>query len=135
MIKLPKAVEYGILALKYLNDVQDYRCVSVKEIAEKANIPYDLLAKIMQKFAKKGYIESTQGSAGGYILSKRPGEISLSEIIAVLDYKMQFTDCMESDKPLDACARYGKCPIYDPLHKVQSRIHSLLNEVKLAEII
>ncbi|HEX2983453.1 MAG TPA: Rrf2 family transcriptional regulator [Ignavibacteriales bacterium] len=135
MIKLPKAVEYGILALKYLNDVQDFRCVSVKEIAEKANIPYDLLAKIMQKFAKKGYIESTQGSSGGYKLSKRPDEISLSEIIIVLDYKMQFTDCMESDKPLDACARFGNCPIHDPLYKIQSRIHSLLNEVKLAEII
>jgi Rrf2 family protein len=100
-----------------------------------ANIPYDLLAKIMQKFAKAGYIESTQGSFGGYILSKRPVDITLSDIIVTLGYKVQFTDCMESDKPLDACARYGKCPIYNPMHKVQGRIHSLLQEVKLAEII
>ena len=66
MLKIAKSVEYAVLALKYINDRQDLNCVSTKLIAESLDIPYDLLAKIMQKLVKNDIIISEQGTKGGY---------------------------------------------------------------------
>ena len=68
MLKISKSIEYALLALKYIYERQDLDCVSTKVISESVDIPYDLLAKIMQKLVKDEIIISQQGTKGGYKL-------------------------------------------------------------------
>ena len=81
MLKLAKSVEYAIFALKYIAENPHSDCISTKEISEKMNIPYDLLAKILQRLVKDGIIISVQGTKGGYSLSINPGELTVTRII------------------------------------------------------
>lgn len=133
MLKIPKSVEYAFLALKYVAESDNH--VSVKEIATKVNIPYELLAKIMQKLVKHGIIASVQGTKGGYTLSENAEEIKLSRVIAALDQNVQMTDCMVDNPTSENCKRVETCCLVDPVKKIQIQINSLFDSLTLAKIL
>ncbi|MFA3783080.1 Rrf2 family transcriptional regulator [Melioribacteraceae bacterium 4301-Me] len=135
MLKIAKSVEYALFALKYMSEKGSNSCSSVSEISEYQNIPYDLLAKIMQKLAKANIISSYQGIKGGYILKATPEMISLNKLITILDKKIQFTDCMV-EKPTTAdCQRVLNCCIRNPMLKIQNRLNELFESTTVQDLI
>lgn len=135
MLKIAKSVEYAIFAIKYIAENQEAGRVSVKEIAEKVDIPFDLLAKIMQRLVKDGIIISHQGTYGGYSLNVSPDKISFTRLINALDQKIQFTDCMVESPTKDDCKRVADCCIRSPLFKIQNKINQVLDTTLISEII
>src|SRR5256885_17229581 len=85
MLRFTKRADYGLMAIHYIAIHDDLGAVSVKRIAEEFSIPQELLAKILQKLAKQGLIVSQNGPKGGYVLSRRPGEISVGEVVRALE--------------------------------------------------
>ncbi|MBI3350973.1 MAG: Rrf2 family transcriptional regulator, partial [Nitrospirae bacterium] len=53
MLKLSKKIDYALIAMHYIAFMENDQVVNTKTIAEKYNIPLELLAKILQKLAKK----------------------------------------------------------------------------------
>lgn len=135
MLKIAKSVEYAIFALKYINDRQDLNCVSTKLISESLDIPYDLLAKIMQKLVKDGIIDSQQGTRGGYTLAISPDKLNLTRIVNAVEHKVQFTDCLVEKPTFEDCKRFENCCLRSPMSKIQDRINALLDSLTLSEII
>lgn len=133
MLKIPKSVEYAFLALKYVAENDNH--VSVKEISQKVNIPYDLLAKIMQRLVKQNIIKSVQGTKGGYILASPADSIKLSCVIAALDQGIQMTDCMVENPTVTDCKRVETCCLVNPVKQIQLRINNLFDELSLSAII
>ena len=90
MLKLTKKADYGLIALKHLaetahaTDGANIAC-SAKDIAEAYDIPQEALAKILQRLVKSGFLISHHGINGGYLLSRRPQEISAFEVIRAID--------------------------------------------------
>ncbi len=135
MIKLSKSVEYALFAIKYLNYIPPDKLVSTKELSETMNIPYDLLAKIMQKLVKTEIVSSVQGTKGGYFLSKSPKQINLNEIIKAVDSEIRLTDCMFENATEDDCKRLNDCSLRSPLSNIQNKIIQLFTSTTLEEII
>lgn len=135
MLKIAKSVEYSILALRYIAKNQEIECVSTKEIAERENIPYDLLAKLMQRLVKHNIIISKQGKLGGYSLNIEPEKLSLNELIIAIDQKIQLTDCMVINPTTENCGRINDCCLRNPLSKIQDKIEGLFQNTTLNEII
>ncbi len=71
MFRLSKKSDYGLIALKHLAQHHD-ESVSAREIAAQYHIPAELLAKVLQKLARKGLLVSQQGINGGYVLARAP---------------------------------------------------------------
>ena len=92
MIKISKSVEYSILALKYISDNKEVK-LSSSTISGERNIPYDLLAKLLQKLVRKGIIKSEQGKYGGYTLIVPSEKLTILQIINALDENIQLTNC------------------------------------------
>jgi Rrf2 family protein len=84
MFRLSKKADYGLIALKHLAQHTDVS-VSAREIAREYRIPAELLAKIMQRLARKGLVVSQQGTHGGYVLGRDPSRISIVDVIEALD--------------------------------------------------
>ena len=57
----------------------------IKDIADAHSIPSRFLVQILLQLKSAGYVESTRGAAGGYRLIKNPAEITLGEVMAVID--------------------------------------------------
>jgi Rrf2 family protein len=134
MFNLSKKVEYGLIAIKHMASGKKGQLYTAKEIAEKYQIPYELLAKIMQKLSKEGFIVSQQGVNGGYRLNKNPHELKVSEIIHAIEGKQSLTivQC-ESDSP-NNCSIHTTCIIKNPLIKIQNNINQVLDNLTVMEM-
>ena len=134
MVRLSKKVEYGLIAIRHIAAQRNEGVVTAKEIADRYGVPYDLLAKVLQKLARGGLIVSTQGVRGGYALAKNPNEISVSKIInAIEGNPMAIAQCI-AEGP-ESCDVFRVCTIKSPLSKVQANIEHAFDTMTLAQIV
>src|SRR3989442_13740217 len=84
MLRFTKRADYGLMAIHYIAVHDDVGAVSAKRIAEEFGIPPELLAKILQRLAKRRVIVSQNGPKGGYVLSRHPSNITVGEGIRAL---------------------------------------------------
>jgi len=85
-MKVSSKGHYGLLALADL--VENYklrRAVQVKEIAKNQNIPSEYLGQIMVLLKRGGLVHCSRGPAGGYILARPPENITVREVLHVLE--------------------------------------------------
>jgi Rrf2 family protein len=134
MLKLSKKTEYALLAVKYIALKPDNSCVTAKEISTGYNIPYELLAKILQKLTKKNIVISYQGIKGGYSLVKDSRDITLNDVISAVE-RVQITNCMKENGSKKDCARFDCCQIRNPLSKVQTEIEKIFKETTISQIL
>lgn len=130
MLRFTKRSDYGLMAIHYIAVQQEDGAVSTKRIAETFNIPHELLAKILQRLAKKGFIESHNGPKGGYVLSEAPKKITVGQVIRALEGPINIVSCLED---LD-CPQFAKCNLRRPVQKIQASISDLLDTMTLAEL-
>jgi Rrf2 family protein len=131
MLRLSKKADYALMAMKHLATHTDAASTSARAIAEEYNIPLELLAKVLQRLARSGLLASTQGTRGGYTLSKSAGGISVADIIQAIDGPLTVTACSTDD---EQCEQFNRCNVRDPLWRIKDRIIMALETVSLAEI-
>ena len=134
MFQLSKKIEYGLIAIRHMAGESGGKIFTAKEIADRYHIPYDLLAKVMQKLAKKGFITSYQGVNGGYILTRNPYDIKVSEVINAIEQKENVTiiQC-EAESP-ENCIIHETCTIKSPLVKLQNNINKMFDDLTIMEM-
>ena len=69
-LKVPKKVEYGLIALVHISSCDPEIPVSRAQIAESNRLPVELLGKVLQELNRAGLISSVQGVRGGYRLAR-----------------------------------------------------------------
>ena len=131
MLRLSKKADYALIAMKHLALNAGAPSTSAREIAEQYDIPIELLAKVLQRLVRTGLLASTQGTRGGYTLSRPPKSISVADVIQAIDGPFTVTAC--STEKHD-CEQYSKCSVRDPLWQIRERIVATLGTVTLSEM-
>lgn len=131
MLRLSKKADYALMAMKHLAQKDGAPSTSAREIAEQYDIPIELMAKVLQRLVRTGLLVSTQGTRGGYTLSRPSVAISVADVIQAIDGPMTVTAC-SSEK--NDCEQYRKCSIRDPLWQIRERIVAALGTVTIAEM-
>lgn len=132
MLRLSKKTDYGLLALRHLAAEAPSGVASARAIAERYDIPVELLAKVLQHLARRGFVAAQKGAHGGYHLTRPASDISLAEIVQAIDGPLAITACgRDEDEP---CEQFESCTVRDPLSRVKERILSVLREITLAEM-
>ncbi len=106
--------------------------MSARQLASEGNFSYQLGCKLLQKLHKAKLLKSKMGPKGGFRLSKRPDEISLMEIIEVLQDGICLNNCLSDDK---GCEFQSDCPISSKLSCLQLHIDRYLSGITLAELL
>lgn len=84
--------------------------VRLSEISKRQGISLKYLEKIIISLRKAGLVESVRGPYGGYRLSKAPKEISVGEIVRIMEGGTAITDCtLEKENICGVCNRAGAC--------------------------
>jgi Rrf2 family protein len=135
MLRLSRKAEYGIIALKYILSRPPGQTASAREIAERYNIPVELMAKVLQKLAKDGLLQSAQGVYGGYGLAVAPSQISVAAIVESLDGPIGIVECVASGEECK-CVQYntGVCNISGPFVRIQGQFKNFLSGISLADL-
>ena len=131
MLRLSKKADYALMAMKHLAMRPDTASASAREIAEQYDIPVELMAKVLQRLARRGLLTSHQGTRGGYRLSRPSQTISVADIIQAIDGPVTVTACSSED---ENCGQFSKCSVRDPLWRIKDRILSALATCSLQEV-
>ena len=70
MLNITKTVEYALISIRHIHNNGKGKLYTTREIASIYNIPQELLAKILQKLCRKGYLNGRKGAHGGYSLNR-----------------------------------------------------------------
>jgi len=130
MLRFTKRADYGLMAIHYIAVQEDVGAVSAKRIAEEFGIPSELLAKILQRLAKRRLIASHNGPKGGYVLSRHPSEITVGEVIRALEGPINIVSCLDHG----GCPQEPRCNLRRPVQKLQAAITQMLDTMSLAEL-
>jgi Rrf2 family protein len=130
MLRFTKRADYGLMAIHYIARNDGLGAVSAKRIAEEFGIPPELLAKILQRLAKRRLIVSQNGPKGGYVLTRRPIDISVGEVVRALEGPISIVSCLDHG----GCPQELRCNLKRPVQKLQTAISHLLDSMSLAEL-
>lgn len=131
MFKLSKKADYGLIAVKHLASHRKEHACSANEIAEEYGISVTLMAKVLQKLARRNLVAAKHGSSGGYQLAKEPGQISALDVITAIDGPVLITSCVTSHGNCDATER---CSVREPLRRVNESILQVLGTVTISQL-
>ncbi|MEX2119714.1 MAG: Rrf2 family transcriptional regulator [Pirellulales bacterium] len=85
-MRISAKTEYACIAmLELAGSYGSGEPVRIRKIAEDHGIPSRFLVQILLQLKGAGYVTSTRGAMGGYRLIKPPDEVSLGEVMQVID--------------------------------------------------
>jgi Rrf2 family protein len=126
-----KTGEYAIRAVLFLARQPDDKLTMAHEIAEKEDIPSHYLAKILQRMAKYGYVESYKGRGGGFKISDLALNSSVLEIVEKIEGPVINLKCITG---LKECSDENPCPFHEEWNELRNRIYNLLTSKTVREI-
>ena len=97
-MKLTSKGRYAVMAMADLAKNHDTRPVSLNEISLRQGISILYLEQLFLKLKQNRLVHSTRGSHGGYVLSKTPDQIKLSNIISAVNEEVKTLKCNKNSK-------------------------------------
>ena len=97
-MKLTSKGRYAVMAMADLAKNRVKEPTSLTEISLRQGISIAYLEQLFLKLRKNNLVQSARGPAGGYVLSKPPGEIKLLSIINAVDEKIKTVKCRKESK-------------------------------------
>jgi Rrf2 family protein len=131
LLKLTKKADYALMAMKHLAECASEGSRSAKDVSDAYGIPPEALAKILQRLAKAGLLQSQHGTNGGYTLARPAHTISAFEVIQAIDGPLFITSCVTTRGECDQSVR---CNIREPLRKVNESIEAVLKRIKISHM-
>ena len=127
-VKVSTRGDYAARALLSLALHGDDRPTSVKEIAERTNLPQPYLEQILLAVKGAGLVRSKRGVGGGYVLARPPAEITLAQILAAVEGPL-----IPLAEEHDHCE--GHCVLQEVWVCVSEETQRYLEGVTLAELV
>lgn len=142
-MRLSKRGEYGLRAMIDLaehleaeeHSTRNGDVVQIREIAERQHIPAKFLEQILLTLKNAGLLRSRMGIGGGYYLAKPAGEITLGQIVRILDGPLAPIGCVSqmAYEPC-GCPDLESCGLRLVMLDVRNAIADILDRTTLAEV-
>ncbi|MDP4174931.1 MAG: Rrf2 family transcriptional regulator [Bacteroidota bacterium] len=126
-----KTGEYAIRAVLYLARQPREKLVMSAEIAKSEDIPAHYLAKILQRMAKFGYVDSFKGRGGGFLITELALNSSILEIVERIEGPVINLKCVTG---LKECSEEHPCPLHNEWAQVRDRIFQLISSRSVKEV-
>ena len=133
MVLLSRKADYALLILSYLNEHRPGG--NAREVAEQFGLSRPFVANILKDLCHAGYVTSHRGVKGGYALNRPTSEITLAELLDVMEDGFQLTLCTAPEAEAEPCGLEGHCPVQSPMGEIYRRIMDVLRGVTLAEVL
>lgn len=133
-MQFTKAEEYGMFGVLYLAEAERSKVVPLSEISQAKDIPEKFLAKIFQSLSKSGVVRSHRGVRGGFTLARNPEEVTIKEILEIIQGPYHLMKCTE-DK--DACTKDPSefCAVREVLLLAENRLTNVFASFTLSDLV
>lgn len=133
-MKLSTKGRYGLRAMIDIAIHSETEAVSIASIAARQRISESYLEQLIPKLRKAGMISSVRGAGGGYMLAKPAGEISVGDVLRVLEGSLDPVEC--GGLPgASGCDESGGCVTKYVWQKINESINQAVDAMNLEELI
>jgi len=106
--------------------------VQMGDIARRQGISVKYLEQLIIPLKKDNYIKSVRGPKGGHMLAKAPEQITLGEIVDVLEGGIDLCDCIETP---ESCSKFRRCLTRPVWKQATKAMYDELNAITLADML
>lgn len=133
---LTKKLKYGLKAALYLAQQAARGPILVSELAERERIPKKFLEAILLDLNRAGVLQSKKGKGGGYALSRPADQITIGQIIRVLDGPLALIPCASQTayRRCEECVDEATCGIRWAMKEVRDATSQILDKTTLAAL-
>lgn len=133
MLKLSTKGQYGVRAMFELAKNYEHGPLTIKEIAKRQGVSVSYLEQLLNKLRKAKLIISQKGPGGGYIINKKPEEISVGMILSTLEGPVAITHCL--DPAAKGCKRIEGCVTRLLWKSLGEKIEDFLDTIHLNDLV
>ncbi len=131
-MKLSSKAEYALRALLDLALHHDEGLVQISDVARRTNIPIKYLEQIMLTLKSAGILSSKRGVGGGYSLARPPEDISMGEVLSLLDGSSDSDSCVSV--ATNACPNQRACSIRSVLIDAREAMARIVDHTSFADL-
>lgn len=131
-MKISTKSRYGTRAVLEIALNRNERNLTRKQISKNQEIPSSYLENILISLKTKGIIRTIRGPKGGYELAKEPEEITVFEIVNILEGPPDSIPCLADS---NECTRSSICVTTDVWKKLQKVQEDLLSEITIKDLV
>ena len=133
-MKLNTRGRYAVMALADLANFDKENPVSLRDISLRQNISLVYLEQIFSKLKKNDIVKSIRGTNGGYILTKDPEQIKLSNIFSAVEEKVKTVQCKKESKK--GCnGKLTKCITHNLWDELELHINDFFDKKNLGDLL
>ena len=133
-MKLNTRCRYAVMALADIATFNKQNPVSLLAVSLRQNISLVYLEQIFSKLKKNNIVKSIRGTNGGYILTRNPEQIKLSNIFSALDEKIKTLQCKREAKK--GCnGKLTKCITHYLWDDLEIHINDFFDKKNLADLL
>jgi Rrf2 family protein len=121
-----KETEYALRGLVYIQvqNNKDHK-PGIAEIAKEVETPMFYMAKILQRLAKQGLVQSSKGKGGGFYFDKSKPELLLKDVIQFTEGTDIFNSCAFG---LKQCSDDHPCPMHERYAEIRESIREMIDQ-------
>ncbi|MFW5896479.1 MAG: RrF2 family transcriptional regulator [Bacillota bacterium] len=132
-VKISTRGQYGVRAMSVLADRYGEGPIPNRDIAEAQGLSQSYLEQLLAPLRRAGLVRSVRGPEGGYYLSRPPEEITVGDVLRVLEGSLSPVECVEDHTKV--CARADICPARRVWMLVRDSVNHVVNSINLADLI
>jgi len=125
----------GRYGLRILLDVamhQKEGPVALRDISRRQDISQKYLWQVINPLKVSGLLRAIRGAHGGYVLAKAAKEITIKDLVDVLEGPVSIVGCIQEPK---TCERSESCPARDVWNEVETRLNEVMKRITLQQVI
>lgn len=130
---LSKTSEYALRSVVYVAmHAAENKKVGVREIAKELELPLHFIGKILQDLVRKGILASVKGPNGGFYLGRPASDISIMEVVSVIDGLEVFKRC---GLGLKNCSDTHPCPLHNDFKKYRDGLAAVFATKTIGDLV
>lgn len=126
--------DYALRVVLFLSEKENGEKVEAKIISECLNIPLRFLLKLLRKLTIAGVLNSYRGVGGGYSLAVDPEEVSMKDVIEIIDGPIYVNRCLY-DSAYCSLNRSSTCNIHQVLNQIQMQLEKELQKINFKNML
>jgi len=131
-MRYSQSTELALDSLFYMAVHPEKPDFAVEDVAQAQHVSGSYLAKVFQQLVKAGLLRSHRGAKGGYALGRPLAQITLRDVVVVFEGSSPLYDCNAPSKP---CGLGAKCLIKAAFSEAERRMHEVLQQVSLQDLV
>lgn len=135
-MKLTSQEEYGLRCLLRVGRAGEGGSVTIPELSRAEGISEPNVAKMMRILRRGGFVTSTRGQSGGYMLSRPAGDVAVGQVLAVLGGRLYEPAFCDGHAGVErSCTHMPDCSIRSVWRMVQQAVDQVLGKITLKDLL